>query len=448
VTLTSDLCTQVAELACRPLPPSVAAHAARTLFNVIGTAIGASHSDEVDILLRHAAAHGGLATAPVLGRAERVDPLNAAVIAGAAAHYDDFDDTHLETVIHPGAATMGALLGASAGRAVAGADALTAFALGVETQLRIGLAISPTHYDDGWHITGTCGPIGAAVTTGLVLGLDVEGLRNAVGIAASQSLGLREAFGTHTKPFHPGKAAANGLLAGLLAAEGMTAPEDALEADRGFAAVLGRESPQKLIDLIGGLGDTWELERNAFKPYPCGIVSHPCIDAAVALHHRIGGGRIASVVLRCHPLVPELTGNPDPEDGLQARFSTVHGVAAGLADGVVGLAQYADTRVRAGDLVALRACTRLVADESIDRDAATVEVEMEDGVSFTEHVEHARGSLDRPFTDAELDAKVAALVEPVLPGHWKSIRTAVDGLHSDRPLTELIECCLPEGARS
>ncbi len=444
MTLTERVSQRLVELMAAPLPSEVITAASDTLFNVLGTSIGASRSDAVEVVLQHDATHGGRGLASVPGRTERLDMLHAALAIGIAAHYDDFDDTHLETVIHPGAATLAALLPIASHHPVRGMDALKAFALGIETQLRFGLAISPTHYDDGWHITSTCGMIGAAVTSGLMMGLDAHLLQNAIAISASQSLGLREAFGTHTKPFHPGKAASNGVLSALLASEGMTGPVDALESSRGLAAVLGREHPEKLINWLDGIGTSpWEIERNAFKPYPCGIVSHPCIDAAVELHGPIAGRTIESVTVRCHPLVPELTGNRDPKDGLQARISTVHGVAAGLADGQVGLAQYADERVRHGDLIALRAITVLQAEEHMPRDASEVHVTLSDGDHVSSLVEHARGSIDRPFTREELDAKVALLTEPILPGRWRRIRTAVDELAGADGLDELIAACTP-----
>lgn len=444
MTLTQRVSRRLVELMAGSLPEEVLLAARESLLNVLGTTIGASHSDAVEVLIRHDATFGGAGVASVPGRSERLDLLDAALAIGIAAHYDDFDDTHLETVIHPGAATLAALLPLASMTPISGMQALKAFALGIEVQLRFGLAISPTHYDDGWHITSTCGMLGSAVTAGLALGLDAERLGAAMAISASQSLGLREAFGTHTKPFHPGKAGANGLLSALLASEGMNGPLDALESSRGLAAVLGREAPEKLTAWLDGLGASpWEIERNAFKPYPCGIVSHPCIDAAVELHAAVAGRPIAAVRVRCHPLVPELTGNRDPQDGLQARFSTVHGVAAGLADGRVGLAQYADTRVRQADLVELRAVTDLEADPSMPRDASEVIVTLSDGEQIRELVEHARGSIDRPFTQEELDAKVALLVEPILPGRAPLIREVVDGLADSDDLAPLIAACTP-----
>ncbi|HEY4439168.1 MAG TPA: MmgE/PrpD family protein [Candidatus Elarobacter sp.] len=396
-----------------PLPPEVDREAKRTLFNVLGLAIGAAGHDGVDAIVAAARELGAEPDVAIPGRPERTDALSAALATGFAAHVDDFDDTHLFTVIHPGAACLGVLAGLAAATAPSGARALAAFAVGCEAQLRAGVAISPEHYDRGWHITGTCGAIGAAVTAALLLEADEAMLTRALRLATTMTLGHREGFGTMTKAFHPGKAASNGILAALAARRGLDGPRDAFEAADGWGAALStRFDPAQLLD---GIGERWELLQNTYKPYPCGIVAHPSIDAALALAPRAGGpGAIASIAVRCHPLVSELMGNPDPQDGLEARFSAIHGVAAALCDGVVGLAQYETERVRRDDVRAVRAKTALHPDPAVNRDEATIELRRADGTALTEHVAHARGSLARPLTDAELGDKVRLLVEPRL----------------------------------
>jgi 2-methylcitrate dehydratase PrpD len=426
--LTSDFCAGLTGLAAEPLPPPVRQAAHRTLLNVVATAIGASRAAAVDIAVGYAIAHGGKPVAPVPGRTEWLDLTGAALASGIAAHVDDFDDTHLETVIHPGAATMAAALPLGVANRVHGETVLRAFAIGCEAQLRLGNAISPGHYDAGWHITGTCGVLGAAVAAAVILGLDEPGTRAAFGIAATETLGHREALGSMTKPFHPGQAAANGLLAALLAKRGFPGPEQILERPGGyFAAFTPHADTARLLD---GLGNEWELEKNTFKPYPCGIVSHPLIDAAIALSPRLrGAGQVTEVVARCHPLVVELMGRLRPADGLQARFSAAHTIAAGLLDGELTLRQFSDARVGAEDIGRLRGLIRFEPRQDVDRDAATVRIRLADGLTVTEQVAHARGSLARPLSDGELAAKARNLIEPVLPGRTDDIiaATRLDG---------------------
>src|SRR5215471_18203827 len=208
---TADFCEEL--LSSSPLPPRVHAAASRTLLNVVGTAVSAAASPAVTVLLAAADGQGSAGAVQIPGLARTLDPYWGALVIGTAAHLDDFDDTHLATVIHPGAAALATVFALAPETAPSGAQFLAAFAVGCEAQLRIGNAISPAHYDHGWHITGTCGVFGAVIAASVLLGLDAEAAGRALSLAATMTLGHREAFGSMTKPLHAGKAAANGVLA-------------------------------------------------------------------------------------------------------------------------------------------------------------------------------------------------------------------------------------------
>ena len=445
--LTSQFCDRLITAASVPLPAEAARAARRSLFNVLGTAIGAAEAPAVRALL-DAARHRS-ATGPVVlpGRPETTDAYWGALLIGTAAHLDDYDDTHLATVIHPGAAALATVLSLCPDVDMTGARFLTAFALGCEAQLRIGNAISPSHYDRGWHITGTCGVFGAAVAAAVLLGLDTERTGHALGLAATMTLGHREGFGSMTKPFHPGKAAANGVLAARLAAGGCTGIPDPLGAG-GALEVLADTVDRAELD--GPWDHDWELERNAFKPYPCGIVAHPAIDAAVEAAGQVGDpATITAVRVSCHPLVPELMGRRRPADGLQARFSACHAVAAALLDGEVGLPQFDDARARSADVSRLRELVTLLPSEERARDEALIRVERAGAAPVTVHVRHARGSLARPLTDDELFDKVRRLVEPVLgAGATPAIRDAVGRLGAAAGPDELLAAVRPGEGRN
>jgi len=441
-TVADRLAREVTQRLGSPLPPEVRREAQRTLLNVLATTIGASGHPAVTKVIRLADQIGSQPTTHVPGRGELLDPYHAALAIGVAGHVDDFDDTHLATVIHPGAATLAAALAAaSTTDTVTGEQFLAAIAFGCEVQLRVGVAMSPSHYDAGWHITGTCGVIGAAVATGIILGLSEEELADAICLAASQPLGLRQAFGTMTKAFHVGKAAANGLLCAKLAREGHSDPTSIIEEDGGFFPALAADWTTELV--TEGWGERWEILSNTYKPYPCGIVIHPVIDAAIELHAQTGGrlDDITGVTIHCHPLVKDLTGNPDPQDGLEARFSAIHGAAIGLAHGRGGLHEF-DHGVRSPDLVTLRAKTQLATNEGIRRDEATVEVHFNDS-TVQSHVMHARGSERRPLSDQELLEKAAALIEPVLGDVASSIRDAIDLLPDASSIDDLLASFSP-----
>jgi 2-methylcitrate dehydratase PrpD len=429
-----------------PLTGAIAREAKRSLFNVLGLAIGAAGHEGVDAILATAGALGGKKILRhVLGRPEQVDDHFAALAMGFAAHVDDFDDTHLATVIHPGAATLAVV--AALNSEASGAKALMAFALGCEAQLRVGVSISPEHYDRGWHITGTCGVIGAAVAASVLADFDDETLARAIRLATSMTLGHREAFGTMTKAFHPGKAASNGILAAEFARIGSDAPADIFEAPNGFAAAMStRYDPSQMLD---DFGTRWELASNTYKPYPCGIVAHPSIDGALALASLIGDpARIVSIAARCHPLVPELMGNPDPKDGLEARFSAIHGIAIAMCDKKVGLPQYESSRVTQDDVRAVRAKTTLVPDPATNRDEVFLEVHLTDGSTLREHIDHARGSIARPLTDGELFSKVDMLVEPRLgAGVAQTLSDAVRSMETLPHMWHLIKLGIPQESR-
>lgn len=279
------------------------------------------------------------------------------------------------------------------------------------------LTRSPTR-----HITSTTGSIGAAVAVSKLLNLPPEKIAHAIGIAATQVTGLREMFGSHTKSFHPGRAAQNGLLAAVLAAEGYTSSLQALEAKRGWVKVVSDDD--KLESVIESLGERrpWEIEKNAFKPFPCGIVVHPVIDGCVWLHGELRRRglldvqRIQSIHVSVHPLVLELTGKTKPGDGLEAKFSVYHGGAVGLLYGKATPAQYEDDVVLNPQVTSLREKIHATVDDRLRADECHIVVEFADSETgrIEKHVDHAVGSLEVPMSDTQLTEKFLDQCEPVL----------------------------------
>ena len=413
--VTRILARYVVESRFESIPTATRHHATRTFVNWLGCAIGGSHHEGMDIALAALAPMAGAAQASVLGRSERLDILHAALLNGISSHMFDFDDTHLKTVIHPAGPVCSAILALAEYRPVSGEDFVHALVLGVEVECRIGNSVYPNHYDTGWHITGTAGVMGAAAACGKLLGLNEQQMVWALGIAATQSSGLREMFGTMCKPFHPGNAAKNGLMSALLAEKNFTSSNRGIEAPRGFAHVLSTKfDPAEIID---GLGKTFEIDLNTYKPFACGIVIHPIIDACVQLRneHGLTGDEIESVLAKVHPLVLELTGKKTPQTGLEGKFSVYHSAAAGFIYGAAGEREYSDAVVRDAKVVALRDKVTAVVDATMHEDQTLVEVKLKDGRTLSKYVEAAIGSLKRPQTDADLEAKFRGLAEDVLP---------------------------------
>ncbi|HXF77926.1 MAG TPA: MmgE/PrpD family protein [Usitatibacter sp.] len=411
--VTQILAKFVATHPSRGWSDAVEHEAHRTLLNWVGCAVGAARHDSVEAAIAAMKMLEPSPQASVLGRAEKLDMAGAALVNGIASHTFDFDDTHLKTVIHPAGPVASALLALAEGKGASGRDFIDALVLGVDVECRIGNCMYPEHYDRGWHITGSTGTLGAAAACARLLKLDERHTAWALGIAASQPIGMREQFGTMTKPFHPGGAARAGLTSALLAANGFTASARAIEAPRGYAQVVSTKNDWN--EITGELGKRFEISFNTYKPFACGIVIHPAIDAAIRLRGEgVKAGEVERVDLRVHPLVLELTGKKEPQDGLQGKFSVYHGFAAGLIAGQAGEHEYDDDFVRRDDVVALRRKVVATVDPAIAEDAADVTVTLEGGRKAHVRVDHAIGSLERPLSDDALAAKFHSLADPVI----------------------------------
>ena len=411
--VTRTLARFVATHPSRGWSDAVDHEAHRTFLNWVGCAVGGARHEAAQAALDALAMLQPAPQATVLGRAERIDMAGAALVNGITSHVFDFDDTHLKTIIHPAGPVASAVLALAETTGATGRQVIDALVLGIDVSCRLGNVMYPEHYDRGWHITGSTGTLGAAAGCARLLGLDEERTAMALGIAASQPIGMREQFGTMTKPFHPGGAARAGLLSALLAKHGFTASPKAIEAPRGYAQVVSTKCDWS--EATDELGSRFEISFNTYKPFACGIVIHPAIDACVQLRARgVKAEDVERIELKVHSLVLELTGKKEPQDGLQGKFSVYHGCAAGLLFGRAGEPEYADAIVRREDVTALRRKVVATVDDSIDEASADVTAILKDGRREHVFVAHAIGSLERPMTDADLEGKFHALVEPVL----------------------------------
>jgi len=411
--ITQILARFVATHASRGWSDAVDHEAHRTLLNWTGCAVGAATHEAMQAALACVQMLEPAPQATVLGRAEKVDMAGAALLNGISSHTFDFDDTHLKTIIHPAGPVASAALALAEHLGLSGRALIDALVLGIDVSCRMGNLMYPEHYDRGWHITGSTGILGAAAACARLLRLDERKTAMALGIAASQPVGLREQFGTMTKPFHPGAAARAGLMSALLAKHGFTASPRALEAPRGFAQVVSTKCAWN--EATDELGERFEISFNTYKPFACGIVVHPSIDACVQLREQcVKPDEVERIELKVHSLVLELTGNKEPADGLSAKFSVYHGCAAGLIFGRAAEPEYADEIVTRDDVVALRRKVVAAVDDGINEASADVTAVLRDGRRVRVFVEHAIGSLQRPMSDPALDAKFVAQAEPVL----------------------------------
>ena len=396
------------------IPAAVRKEATRTLLNWVGCAVGGSQQNAPTHAVAALKPFSGPPQASLFGRKERLDAMQAALVNGISSHVLDYDDTHLKTIIHPAGPVASALTAFAEYRPVSGADFMNALVLGCEIECRMGNAVYPEHYAMGWHITGTTGVFGAAAAIGRLLKLDEKRMAWALGNAASQPVGLKVQFGSDTKSFHPGKAAQNGMLSALLAEQGFTASEVAIEGFDGWGQAMSTR--HDWTQVTGGLGERYELALNTYKPFACGIVAHPAIDAAIQLRaaHALKPEQIASVELKAHPLVLNLMGKTEPRTGLEGKFSVYHAVAVALVTGRGGDQAFRDSAVNDPTVLAVRNKVTVSVDNAIKPDQVDMTVTLTDGRKLHQFIEHAVGSQDHPMSDAQLEDKFTGLTDGIL----------------------------------
>jgi 2-methylcitrate dehydratase PrpD len=379
------------------IPAALRQEARRGILNIAGCILAGRSLPEVELL-------------------RRTFPLDDALVDAAAATAHDYDDTHVRTVIHATPPVAGALFSLARRRKVSGPQLMHAFLLGVETTCRMGNAVTPGHYERGWHITSTCGVLGAAVAAAKILNLDASRMKHALGIAATQAAGLVEVLGSMARILNAGFAARNALGAALLAEQGFQGPERPIEGLRGFVNVFGGNND--LASVTEGLGQRWELLNVSYKPYPCGVVLHALIDACLAQRERIRGAE--KLVVSLHPLAIERTDRPEPRNAIESRLSAQHAVAVALLRGRAGLEEFSDAAANDPEVKAFRRRVSVIPGEALDKMAAIIS----DGKTTV------RNDAAKPMDDARLEAKFRELAGARAP-EW--IRF-IDSLDSPDPV--------------
>ena len=432
--VTRALAGFVGALRWSDIPPDVRHEAKRSLVNYFAVALAGAHDPTIEKAVGVYGRFRANERATIIGRNERIDMLNAAALNAMSANVFDFDDTHIPTIIHPTAPIAAALFALAECRPMTGEALLLAFVAGVEVACRIGNAVSPEHYQRGWHITSTCCVFGAAAAVAHALGLDATRTAWALGHASGQAGGLVETLGTMSKSVSVGNASRNGLLSALLADEGLAGPDAPLEGARGFLKVVCTQPDMSRI--TEGLGREWALLSNTYKPYPCGVVLNPVIDACLDLRRdaRWTLDDIESVELLGHPLLRERTDRPGVRTGRESQVSAQHAVAVTLARGKAGLAEFSDAAVAEPALRAFGSRLRFIDDPSWPVEAAQVTLALRSGERIAHRVLAARGSLAAPLADVELVYKLRQLAafggsgvapQPVADLLWK-LDTAPD----------------------
>jgi 2-methylcitrate dehydratase PrpD len=404
------------------VPDAARARVRRAALDTIGVTLAGASEAVASITRTVARVEGGVPLCTVIGSSLRTSSTWAALCNGAAGHAHDFDDTNFALLGHPSVPLLSTALACGEAEMLSGADVLLAYLIGFEVSAALGTALNPGHYTRGWHATATIGTIGCAAAAARLTGLDLDRTIHALGIAASLASGLKENFGSMTKPYHAGHAALNAVTATALARAGMTASPTALEGTQGFAAAF---SGEKLSPgAFDQLGREWQILKTgiAVKPYPSCALTHSAIDALIELRvkHGIAADQVDDVEVGVHHVVPEVLRHPVPTNALERKFSMPYCAAAALGRGAVGIEDFHDGPVRDPGVAALVPRVRMVVDPSLPDEReehhawSRVTVRLRDGRTLAEAPRGASGHPGAPLTDAQLRDKFLGCAAGVL----------------------------------
>jgi 2-methylcitrate dehydratase PrpD len=428
--LSQELTDQVSEFIVNTtldsIPQSVIEAAKRSMLDGFGLAVAGSRTDVFRIAQAEVCGYRAqLAESSVLGTVMRTPARFAAFLTGIAVHADDYDDTQLAVapdrvyglLTHPTAPVLGATLAVAEATGASGTDLLLSYLVGVEVETKVCEAISPRHYDDGFHSTATVGAIGAGAGVARLLGMDLARAATTLGVAATQAAGLRENFGTMTKPFHAGRAAESGVVAASLVGSGMTAAQNILEARRGFFSAAGGGYDPEMI--FGKLGNPWTFDSPgvSIKPFPTGSLSHPAMTAMLDLvvTNDLHVDDVEEVYVGTNRHMPNALIHSRPMTDLEAKFSMEFCVAILLLRRRAGLEELTDEVVRSAEVQDAIRRVRFEVDPEAeaagyDNMASIVRIKLKDGRLLEQWCSYSKGQPQNPMTLDELTAKFASCV--------------------------------------
>lgn len=437
---TSLLAAWISSVDDAAISPSALEWARHVMLDWVAVAIAGSSEPLVRILV---AEYGEATDLPctLLAGGGRARPLDAALINGSAGHALDFDDVSTKMFGHPTVPVAPAAMALAQVERVSGRDLLRALVVGHEIESRVGSLVGPSHYEHGFHSTGTVGTFGAAAACAHLKKLGASQTAHALGLAATQAAGLKCMFGTMAKPLHAGKAAMNGLMAAQLAARGFTANEHAIECPQGFART---QAPQtnsfpSVIDTSAGFA----IENTLFKYHASCYLTHSTIEAIrlLRLRHGIGLEDLDSMTIRVASNHRGVCDIDNPQTGLNVKFSIKH-LAALTLDGVntAALDLYSTPTALNERIVQARRRVTLMFDEASERSDSVVTIRTCDGRELTADANVAIPSTDLDTQWDRLVDKARHVAEPVIgPARFKSLVSAIEQLDHSPSLQPLFE---------
>lgn len=412
MSVTRKLAKYVVETTYDDLAKNVVEHIKHCILDWIGVAFAGSTDPASRTIVQLISETGGNEESTVIGESFKTTCINAALANGVTGHAVELDDIHQESVIHPAAPVVPAALAVAERIEANGRDLITAVIMGYETEIRIGLAVMPTHYEH-WHPTGTCGTFGATAAAGKLLKLDEGCMTNALAIAGNDASGLIESFGTMCKPFNAGRAARDGVTAALLAERGFTGSFSILESKKGYMHATSRRP--NLNRLVEGLGEDYETTNTIFKRHACCGHIHGAIDAVLDLitENSIEHQDIAEITVGIYPIAVDVVGrNYQPKTSAEAKFSLPYCVAAAATHGTVGLDAFTTEQLVNPQLRELMRRVKVHVDPEYS-DArlgcAKVTIHTKRGGELTKRVDAPKGYPENPLTASDLEGKFRTL---------------------------------------
>jgi 2-methylcitrate dehydratase PrpD len=444
--VTHELAEFVTQTDPAEIPPEALDLARRAVLDTLGVMLAGSSEDCARIAADMVRSREARPVATVVGQGFRSSPDAAALVNGVAAHALDYDDVNSVMTGHPSVPVVPALLATGEEMGISGRDFLSGYVIGFEAEVKLSRGMGPSHYARGWHATGTLGVIAAACVAARIYGLTLDQTEMAIGIAASLAGGMRQNFGTMTKPLHPGIAAQNGIVAAQLARRGYTADAAILESPLGFLNVFSPAGDAR-PDAVGGFGRPFEIVDSGIsvKNYPCCFATHRALDATLDLASSLKADEISGIEV----IVPQGSNTPlihsRPNTGLEGKFSMEYCVAAALLDGRVGLDTFEDVAVQrsvAQNLLRMVEVQTTTEESSPAGGYAAVRVRLNDGRNLESRVDEPRGGPDDPLSLDELSAKFRECGNRVLGDqatqHALDLILGLDRLDSIRTLAEAL----------
>jgi 2-methylcitrate dehydratase PrpD len=411
----ADLCARVRY---RDLPQEVVSKGKECILDTLGCMLAGCKGTEAAILLKYVEEAGGRPEATIIGFGKKTNAPNAALVNGTLGHALDFDDSQHSLMGHPSVVILPAVLSLGEKMKSSGEAMLEAFILGFEVTCKVGRGLNPRLYNNGWHATSVIGTLGASMAAGKLLGLDSGRMASVLGLSASLACGLRENFGTMTKPFHAGKAAGNGVLSALLVRNGFTASQQILEAKRGFSATFSGE--YGLNRIVDHFGNPFEIVSPGvhLKPYPSCLETHSIIEATLFLaeSHDIHPEDVESVECGIAPLAVDILIHRNPQTGLQGKFSAPYAVTTALLHRKASLEQFTDQAVRDVRVQAMNQRVNVFADPEMEKavQSAIVTIRLKNGQEFTKRVDITSGHPERPMSLNEIIDKYSSCAGSVI----------------------------------